>query len=58
MAIISTTIASAQGVSSAFYLSPPSGLWSLHVPSMSGAAGAVRIQFATSSAGTDFAVRG
>lgn len=50
---IFVTVASGFSASSAAYLFPADRKWSLQVPSMSG--NAVRVEFATSSEGTDFA---
>ncbi len=54
MAVLSLTVASGQGVSSAFVLEPAGGQWTLVVPSMAGQG--VRLQFAltTVASTTDY----
>jgi hypothetical protein len=52
MAIVFATVASGVAVSSAVLLFPSDRKWSIQVPSMVG--NAVRVEFATSSGGTDW----
>jgi|SRR5579862_5642615 len=53
MATVYATVASGFSVSSAVLLFPSDRRWSIQVPSMAG--NAVRVEFATSSGGTDWA---